>query len=77
MIITPWHFINETAQKRREKIDIFQCSCFENDTSSINEFGMVCQPISVCYFAAANTQRIFLSPIEFLLLPDKSLILPR
>jgi hypothetical protein len=22
MIITPWHFINETAQKRREKRDI-------------------------------------------------------
>jgi hypothetical protein len=71
------HFINETAQKRREKRDIFQCSCYENDKSSINGFGMVCQPISVRYFAAANEQCFVFSPIEFLLLPGKSLILPR
>jgi hypothetical protein len=64
---------NSTKKKRKKRY--FPCSCFKNDKSSINEFGMVCQPISVRYFAAADKQRFVLLSIGFLHLPGKSLIL--
>jgi N-dimethylarginine dimethylaminohydrolase len=64
---------NSTKKKRKKRY--FPCSSFKNDKSSINEFGMVCQPISVRYFAAAHKQRFVHLSTGFLLLTGKSLIL--